>query len=155
MGFFDWIFKKDKNELHLEWDKKYQTGIIEIDAQHKKLFGLYNSLVSAIYEGQSDIHLQNSLKELIDYAMMHFRIEESYMQKYEYPEFEEHKQEHRKLREQTYFLAKDFEQGKPVLTMDLLDFLKKWLSNHVMVSDMKYKKYLWKKLPKGYLSNKS
>ena len=152
MGLFDWIFKRKKEELYLEWNDSYRTGIIEIDAQHTKLFGLYNDLVSSIYKGEGLKDLKKCLLDLIDYAIVHFATEEAYMQKYSYPAIEYHKTEHKELREKTYFLSKDFEAGKPVLTMDVLDFLKKWLAHHVLDIDMQYKDFLRKKLPAEYLS---
>jgi hemerythrin len=152
MGLFDWIFKRKKEDLHLEWEEKYFTGIIEIDAQHRNLFSLYNSLVSAIYKGEGLVLLKQSLAELLDYAVMHFATEEAYLKKYSYPAFTQHEKEHKELREKTYFLCKDFEAGKPVLTIDLLDFLKKWLQHHVIVVDMEYRDFLRSKLPGEYLS---
>ena len=32
----------------------------------------------------------------------------------------------------------DFEAGKAALTMDLMDFLKNWLKEHIMGTDMQY-----------------
>ena len=152
MGLFDWIFKKKKVDLKLDWREKYETGIIEIDAQHKNLFGLYNGFVDLIYSGGSLEKLQKGLDGLLEYVVLHFNTEEAYMMKYSFDGFEEHKSEHKALREKTYYLHKDFANGKPVLTMDVLLFLKSWISNHVLVCDMKYKDFLLSKLPKAYLA---
>jgi hemerythrin-like metal-binding protein len=151
-SLYDWIFKKKKDDLRLEWDSKYSVGIIEIDAQHKKLFAVYNDFVDVIYREGGTEDLQKSLDALLEYVILHFSAEEGYMQKYAYEGFEAHKAEHKALREKTYYLHKDFSAGKPVLTMDVLLFLKNWISEHVLGVDMKYRDFLVSKLPAKYLA---
>lgn len=150
MGVFDWIFKRKKEELHLGWKKVYSVGILEIDVQHKNLFKLYNDLVDAIYRGEGIKSLQEGLNSLVEYVFMHFNTEEGYMQKYSYPGYEAHKAEHKKLREKVYYIHKDFTEGKPVLTMDVVNFIRDWISDHILVVDMKYKTHLKERIPREY-----
>ncbi len=150
MGVFDWIFKRKKEKLHLGWKDVYSVGIIEIDVQHKNLFKLYNDLVDAIYRGEGIKSLQKSLNSLVEYVFMHFNIEEGYMQKYSYPGYEAHKAEHKKLREKVYYIHKDFTEGKPVLTMDVIIFLRDWISDHILGVDMKYKTHMKERIPREY-----
>jgi hemerythrin len=152
MGLFDWIFKKKRDDLSLKWQKSYSVGIIDIDAQHKKLFSFYDDLVDAIYKGETNENLGKCLDGLLNYVVVHFDTEEAYMSKLGYPEYEKHKAEHKALREKTYYLHKDYSEGKPVLTLELLDFFRKWISQHVLTTDKKYQPFLMSKLPKEYHS---
>ncbi|HMK61156.1 MAG TPA: bacteriohemerythrin [Dissulfurispiraceae bacterium] len=150
MGFFDWIFRRRKDDMHLGWNGSYSLGILEIDIQHKNLFTLYNELVQTIYAGGDKEKLRRNLDSLLNYVVMHFATEEGYMEKYSYPGYEAHASEHRKLREKTYTIHKDFTDGKPVLTMEVVLFLKNWISDHVLSTDRQYKNFFLQRLPKEY-----
>lgn len=142
MGLFDWIFKRKKSELFIEWDDKYKVNIIEIDAQHKRLFAIYNNLIDAMYQGVGVKELGTALNELLDYTIVHFMTEEGYMEKYRYPELESHRAAHKAFRERVYNLHKDFSEGKPVLTAEVVEYLRDWLKQHVLNVDQRYAPYL-------------
>lgn len=142
MGLFDWIFKRKKSEFYIEWDDKYKVNIIEIDAQHKRLFAIYNNLVDAMYQGVGVKELRNALNDLLEYAVVHFMTEEGYMEKYRYPELESHKAAHKDFRNKFYTLHKEFSEGKPVLTAEVVEYLRDWLKQHVLNVDQKYAPYL-------------
>jgi hemerythrin-like metal-binding protein len=145
--------KRRKNHTaNLYWREEFSVGIIEIDSQHKHLLCLYNNLVDAVYTGQSTRSLGNCLDELLQYVVTHFTTEEQYMKKYGYPHYEIHKKEHDDLREKTYHIHLDFTRGQPVLNIEVLDFLKKWLANHVLISDQGYKSHLIARIPQHYLT---
>ncbi len=144
MGLFDWILRRNRSDVTIPWSDKYSVGIVEIDAQHRRLFELYNQLVEAMYRGESMNVLQKALDSLIEYVVIHFTTEEQYMQKYGYPEFEEHKRAHTYLRNKTLQIHREFSEGKPVLTAEVIDFLRNWLKEHVMNMDKKYSKHLKK-----------
>jgi len=146
MGLFDWIKRKRKNRYIMEWSRKYHTGITEIDVQHEKLFSMYNDLVHALFRGESMERLGSILDRLLKYVVVHFTAEEKYMERYGYPELEEHRAIHRSLMEKTYQLHKDFEAGRPVLTEDLLVFLKEWITEHILKTDLKYKDFLGRRV---------
>ncbi len=144
--------RQEKNTAHLYWREEFSVGIIEIDSQHKHLLGLYNNLVDAVYTGQSVRSLGNCLDELLQYVVTHFTTEEQYMKKYGYPNYEIHKKEHDDLREKTYHIHLEFTRGQPVLNIEVLDFLKQWLANHVLISDQGYKSHLVARIPQHYLT---
>ena len=152
VGIFDWIFRRKKDDMQLRWSDSYKLGILEIDIQHKNLFQFYNELVKTIYDGGNLEALSKSLDALLNYVVMHFTTEEGYMQKYSFPGYDAHVAEHKKLREKVYYLHKDFNDGKPVLTMEVAVFLKEWINDHVLVTDRKYSKFLRERLSKEYLS---
>jgi len=78
----------------IQWESKYETGVEEIDNQHKKLVGMINELYSAIKSGEGKKVLDKILQELASYVDIHFGTEEKYMEEFNYPGYLSHKREH-------------------------------------------------------------
>jgi len=127
------------------WDDIFALGFAPIDEQHKKLVLMINELFSACKAGiiEADMAFMETAKNTVEYTETHFADEEGYMREVNYPRFDAHKQQHEdfvaKLRE----TIEDFEAGntEPV---ELARFLKKWLLNHIAVTDKQYVPYLAK-----------
>jgi methyl-accepting chemotaxis protein/hemerythrin len=75
----------------------------------------------------------------------HFDTEEKLFHKHGYPATAEHIQEHRKFVENVLAFEKDLQQGKVTVTMDVMRFLKNWLTGHIKGTDKKYSGYLVRK----------
>lgn len=126
----------------LQWGAKYSVNIAEIDQQHQKLFTLINTLYDAMASGHGKEVLGKVLAELAEYTVYHFATEERLFQKHGYPDSPAHKQEHEKLVKQVTELKTKFDAGKTQITLDVMNFLKDWLNNHIMVVDKKYTPFL-------------
>jgi hemerythrin len=134
-----------------EWDPKLSVNIAEIDQQHKKLIGLINRLNEVMQPGNQDV-LKSAMKELIiqasvidemvDYSRYHFSTEEGYMGKHRYPDYEKHKKEHEVFIDEVRTFKNDFDNGKVVLSVRIMEFLKKWLGNHILGTDKAYEPFL-------------
>lgn len=123
----------------IKWSDKYSVNNFLLDSQHKKLVGIINELHTAMKVARGNEIMQTIFDELIWYTKEHFRTEEQIMQKFNYPGFNEHKAEHDKLTEKVIKLQKDYKEGKSLITMDTMNFLKSWLINHIEGTDKKYK----------------
>jgi len=127
------------------WDDIFALGFAPIDDQHKKLVLMINELFSACKEGiiEADMAFMETAKKTVEYTETHFADEEDYMREVNYPRFDAHKQQHEdfvaKLRE----TIEDFETGNTE-PIELARFLKKWLLNHIAVTDKQYMPYLAK-----------
>lgn len=121
----------------IEWSDDLSIGIPEIDEQHKVLVELLNNLHSAIVHRKAKDEIGETLDHLIEYTRVHFATEESVMNLFKYPEFEEHRKEHQKLIDEVADLKQRYDAGTQNLTMELLHFLKTWLQNHIIYSDKK------------------
>jgi hemerythrin len=82
------------------------------------------------------------LQELIQYVNTHFKTEEDYMVKYSYPEYEAHRYEHEKLTDEIKRFYEDFNAGRALLTIQIMNFLRNWLMDHIVVKDKKFGKFL-------------
>jgi hemerythrin len=122
----------------IEWSDKFSINILEVDNQHKKLVSMVNELHDAMKTGKGKDIMGNILSGLIQYVGTHFATEERFMSKYNYPEYLAHKAEHVKLSQKAVEIQKEFEKGVPVITVELMNFLKDWLQEHILGSDKKF-----------------
>ena len=126
----------------MEWSDTLSVNIKEIDEQHKKLLAMINELHEAMKTGRGKEVTEKTLGGLIAYVGTHFATEEALMEKHNYPGFLAHKGEHAKLTAQAKDIHQQFQQGKAVVNVELMNFLKSWLQNHILGTDKKYVPFL-------------
>ena len=125
-------------KLMFEWSDTYSVHIGSIDAQHQNLFAIARELHTAMLAGQAKASLAKILDRLVQYTASHFAHEERLMRLNDYPDLPAHKAEHDALTAQVKTFHADFQAGRVILTVQLLQFLKDWLQKHIKGSDMKY-----------------
>lgn len=121
-----------------EWKPEYNTHIKIIDEQHKKLVGYINQLYEAMSQGKTREILGPLIDELHDYTVSHFSDEERLMEKYNYNLITGHKLKHVEFTNKIKEYKQKFESGSTLMTVDMGKYLKDWLANHILVTDMKY-----------------
>jgi hemerythrin len=137
-------FEENKMPIIL-WSDKLSVGIAEIDAHHKGLILIVNQLHDAIRTGKGDQELGVILDKLIDYTGYHFRYEESLMPTNEFAGQSFHEAEHKALLVQVLDLQSKFKKGQTGLSIRVINFLKDWLTNHMLGEDKKLGEYLQQK----------
>ena len=126
----------------ITWNEDYSVNIREIDSQHKKLVKMINFLHAETDEEHYHQTVDNILDELIKYTVYHFSFEESLFARYSYPETLNHIRAHTDLIEQIKTFMNEFNSSGNVLPIDLINFLQKWLIDHIMGEDKKYGAFL-------------
>ena len=124
------------------WTAEYSVGNQAIDADHRELFALIDTLGSA---NMSDGFLSEILGKLEHYAKQHFAREEALMRRIEFPGYERHVSEHRAFVEwlQTVKATYNRAAESPFEFGDLVNrFLRDWLANHIIREDMKYRNFM-------------
>ncbi len=114
------------------------TGIAEIDAQHRALFGQFNELIAACREKRGSEEVGRFLTFLTGYVHRHFDDEEREMQRISYSGLERHRGEHEKYRKKLADL-KDRVSGGTVsneVTEDALWLAAEWFVDHIRQVDM-------------------
>ncbi|QEP43445.1 hemerythrin [Ectothiorhodospiraceae bacterium BW-2] len=138
----------------VEWDDELSVGIQEIDEQHKVLVGLVNEMHDAIHEHQGREASIAILVKLVDYTKIHFAVEESLMRIFEYPEYEEHKEQHAALLDEIAIMQEKIDAGGAI-SFQLLHFLKMWLTKHIVDSDKNYTEHFLNTGVKATTKNQS
>jgi hemerythrin len=124
------------------WREAYSVHIPQIDGQHQQLVAMINDLYTAMTEGNGSAALGDILDKLVRYAQSHFAYEESMLQQRGYSAIVAHRAEHQKLNQQVVDLQDRFKSGKLVMSVQVMQFLKEWLANHILTRDMQYAKEL-------------
>ena len=129
----------------ITWTDDLSVKVAQIDTQHKKLVDLINSLHLAMKQRKADEALGGVIESLVNYAIEHFRTEEKYFDEFDYLEGEQHKKEHMDFVYKVAAFKNDFDRGKMMLPLEIMEFLKDWFINHVKKTDMAYSDFFVKK----------
>ncbi|MCP1373286.1 bacteriohemerythrin [Dyella sp. Sa] len=122
-----------------EWSHALSVGIEGIDEQHRVPVDPLNQLHASIVEHHATKDAPAILDRLVEYTHIHFAVEESLMHLFDYPEYEEHEHSLEALIDEA-MQSRLFSEGRPI-TFELLHFLKKWLTGHIMEGDARYTSY--------------
>jgi hemerythrin len=123
------------------WSDQFSVGVKEFDDHHKQLVSLINQLHDAMSQGQGQNQLAVILKKLIDYTRFHFAAEEKLMTQYKYPAGSEQRLQHDALTKQVLKLQAEFASGKIGMSIAVIEFLKDWLTNHILKTDKAYRAF--------------
>ena len=118
----------------ITWRKEFETGIPEVDHEHRELVALINRLADDIAAGADKERVQSFLGEVFARIAAHFALEESVMRKHGYDEYEDHKAEHENLLDEIRDIMDDFEDEKQT-TSSLAGRLEAWFSRHFETHD--------------------
>lgn len=116
-------------------------GIEQIDVEHQYLFTIMNQIVDTLNHNDGipdeSQRLETYIARLKEYGQTHFSHEEAYMEEHHDLELERQKREHK------YFMTKlnsidlmdlNHEEKRKILE-DMLQYLTKWLYQHILGSD--------------------
>jgi hemerythrin len=126
----------------LSWSSKYSVGVQSMDRQHTVLFDILNELHTAMMKGQAQAMTGSLLQKLVNYTRNHFSAEESMMAASGYPGLAQHRTRHRDLMKQVEEFVARHKRGESTLNVQLLNFLRDWLTNHIQHEDQQYGPWL-------------
>ena len=128
--------------LLFPWSSTYSVKIGIVDVQHKNLVSIVNELHQAMVGGHGKDTLRSILANLIKYTQEHFAMEERLMQSHNYPDYSAHKTEHDRLSGTVLDFQRKFQANEIGLTIEVMSFLKDWLTKHILGSDKRYSPFL-------------
>lgn len=133
--------KTMKPEQHARWEAaawnpSYAVGNDAIDADHERLFALFNEFVAAVNDNRADSDIQGVLAELLEYTDYHFDREERLMREFDYPDYADHKAMHDAFVAQVHDVNSALDAGGEKGAY-VLSVLGKWLTGHILHVDAK------------------
>lgn len=129
----------------IQWNDDLSVKVTEIDGQHKQLVTMINDLHEAMKSRQGKEQVRTTLAKMADYVVTHFSTEEKYMAKFGYPGYLGHKAEHQAFMKKVTEFTTEFDAGRAAVTIELMNFLKDWLTNHIMKKDKQYSDFFLSK----------
>ncbi len=124
--------------IFMKWSDDFSVKVLSIDEQHKKLFTLINDFYSGLEKKSSKERMAELIKGLKDYSLYHFSTEEKYMEMYNFYGYKNHKKEHEIFITKIIDISERYESGRLVISLEITDFIKNWIVNHVLGTDKKY-----------------
>lgn len=122
----------------LQWEDRFSVGVDQFDRQHRVLVDLINELHEAMRTGKGQQELGVILEKLVQYTRVHFASEEEWMVRYQYPEYPQHRASHDHLTRQVLEFQRQYKDGTIGLSVQMIQFLKEWLVNHIIGEDKAY-----------------
>jgi hemerythrin len=128
-----------------EWRDSLAVGDAQIDTEHRRLFVLVKQL---------DLdHLDQSVQDLKEYVLVHFRNEQELMIFTQYPRLSAHIDLHENFKQTIDRLWLSKAPWTEQRVMDLKRFLNEWLIGHIGVHDQHFGN--WRKSAQPQLGNSS
>jgi len=124
------------------WTPTYSVKVKRFDEDHQQLFSIINELHEGMSSGHGKEALQGVLTKLLRYTERHFTAEEAVMKELSYPGLPAQIEQHRKFTNKIKEVAEQYKAGTIGLSIDVLDFLTKWLSQHIVAVDKQYSDFM-------------
>lgn len=122
----------------VRWSPAIEVKVELFDNHHKNLLQMIDRLYQALKVEQTNEELKVIFDDLLDYTGYHFNAEIAAMEHFAYPRCEEHREMHANLVKSALALRKDMEDGKPMVAMEVKEFLRDWIVNHIQKCDKLY-----------------
>lgn len=128
----------------MTWKDSFAIGIPAIDKQHRELCDQVDSLFDACSHGKGAEEVKKILDFLAAYAVQHFKDEEAFQQKINYPKFQQHKAKHTDFLNQVTKLKKEAtENGINIaMVIKVNQTISNWLVEHIKGTDSDLKNYV-------------
>jgi len=133
--------------MTIEWDSSLETGVAEVDEDHRNLVRLINELDTMLSQGVDPARFGSVIDTLIDYAENHFRREEEMLERLGYPDIVGHVESHAGFGHRLgAMVAGCIIEPGPDSIARLRDHLHSWLIDHILLEDMRYAPFIRERL---------
>ena len=134
---------QEKN-VFVEFNDDLKLSYEPLNKQHIRWIELLNKLYTVIVNNESDEKIKDIFKELVDYTIWHFNFENKMMNKYNFNEEKSHLDKHEDILDKLNSIIYKMEDNEFVPKVNLLEFLKSWLVDHILKTDVKLADHLTK-----------
>jgi hemerythrin len=127
----------------IKWNEAtYGVQNSTIDSQHKRLIEMINELNDAMSSRNGFEITHQILEKTLDYTYYHFQNEADLMEKFSYPEKEQHLSQHRAFKIKVATFRQRDQAHDGMVPRELLIYLRDWLLNHILLTDKKLGAFL-------------
>ena len=134
----------------MRWTVAMSVGVPELDDDHQGLIEIINALAGQAGGEAEYAAVHDSLKAMQRYALVHFDREEKVMRACGFPHMDVHQGEHREFTLAMQGILARFGRDPVGMAASVADeafeFLKSWLTHHILLEDMAYKPYVEQRL---------
>ena len=132
----------------MTWSKFLSVQVPKLDHEHRKILSVLDDLYTAGQRRSGQPAVERVFRDLMHYINKHFHDEEAHMQRIGFPELESHRNEHERFTKEIARYQSDFIENKPVVLINVFNFIWNWLAVHVVVVDKRYAAFVRdRKLP--------
>lgn len=124
----------------ITWSNELSVNIETIDQQHQKLINMINEFYDEITKKSNKELIAELIHKMKAYATEHFRAEEKLFKELDYDDVEDHIKQHEHFIKKVENLEQRYKNGKLILSIEITEFLKNWLVNHIQKIDIEYAK---------------
>lgn len=128
--------------MPITWDSRLQTGLEELDGQHRTLVDTVNRILAVVGNGgHNRDELEGLLVFLRDFSLTHFQAEQELMVRCDYPGEAGHRRAHADLVDQLELVLAGYRAGTITLDAVTLEGLDAWLVRHIQDEDFRLADY--------------
>jgi len=130
-----------EHSLFIVWKPEYNLGIPIIDEQHRGIVTTINSLFYSMQNKHGEDVLRPVVNMVTEYTHIHFDVEENFLRKCGFNDFEKHHELHNELRRTLSSIEnKNLWEHDP---QKFLEFLKDWWIDHICKKDRVFRDYIF------------
>jgi hemerythrin len=122
----------------INWTDALSVQIESLDTQHKNLIEQINKFYTNYDQKATKERMETLIKAMKEYTVFHFQTEEQIMRQCDYPNYISHKAEHDKFIEKVSDYEQRYQSGKLLLSVEITNFIRDWVSTHIQGTDKKY-----------------
>lgn len=124
--------------MQIAWRKSFECGHPTIDAEHRQLFEIGDTVINAVLKSKPRNHIEFLLDELTEHIQAHFKSEEAVLARTRYPLTQEHRAHHAALLEKAQGLRDSYRQGLMDVS-ELVGFIAyDVITEHIIHEDLKF-----------------
>jgi hemerythrin-like metal-binding protein len=126
----------------VQWNAAYSVKVAKIDQQHRQLLNIINHLHDVMRAGGSPEQVRPVVNELATYTRHHLVFEEKMLESAGYPATTAHELVHQSMVKQVEDFRDRVDGGDAFASLKLMAFLKDWLTNHILKTDLSYSSHV-------------
>jgi methyl-accepting chemotaxis protein len=146
------------SSLHIDdsvrWSEELKVDVPIFDRHHQSLLGLVDKLYQALKTENTHETLMGIFDELLHYTSYHFGAEEAAFEEFGYPDCNDHKGLHKQLVNKALELREDLQHGKPMVAVEVMEFLRDWVTQHIKGCDRLYSAFFNDKAVEEFLDRR-